>query len=168
VNTSPSLDDLLEALVIALQDEVLPYVSNPKAQATTVMMQSIIQQVRQTLPVLEGYLIEEHNGMTRTLRDLAERLGDARGPEADRVRERATTLGQLPDLPAPVDAGALRSAHRRLGEALVETLVDLDALQRGGDRRADEALTVLRAHFGPRYVRDVQTTLVGSGFIGRG
>ena len=41
MNTTPSIDELLEGLIFALSDEILPYLTNEKSQATAVMMQSI-------------------------------------------------------------------------------------------------------------------------------
>ncbi len=95
-------------------------------------------------------------------------LGHASGPAADRVRERATSIGQHKDLPIPEDPAHARAAHRQLGQALRDTMIDLDELQRSGISSADDALQVVRAHLGPRYVRDVQTSMVGEGFVGRG
>jgi hypothetical protein len=59
-------------------------------------------------------------------------------------------------------------AHRALGQALLENAKDLDVLQRSGVAEADAALAVVRAHWGPRYVRDLATITVGSGVLGRG
>ena len=60
------------------------------------------------------------------------------------------------------------AAHRALGLALQDDMIDLDELQRAGDTDADVALDVIRAHLGPRLVRDVQTFLVGDALVGRG
>jgi hypothetical protein len=166
--TSPSVDDLLDGLISALQDDIVPNVTNAKAYATALMMQSVIQQIRQVLPVQAGYLVDEHNAMTKVLRDTADALGHAAGDEADRVRARAAELGDRADLPTPLATDALASAHRELTSAIVANMTDLDVLQRAGDERADASLRVMRAHLGPRYVRDVQTVIVGAGMIGRG
>jgi len=168
MNTTPSIDDLLEGLIFAISDDIIPSLGDAKAYATAAMMQSVLQEIRQLLPVFDAYLVDEHNGMTRTLRDAAAALGDASGEAADHVRERASTLGQWSDLPAPPDREATTAAHRALGEALVATMLDLDVLQRASDTRADAALDVVRGHFGPRYLRDVATVLVGAGMLGRG
>ncbi len=166
--TAPSLDDLLEGVIIGLQNEILPALSNPKDLATIGMMQAVIQQVRQTLVHFDEYLAEEHNGMTETLRQVAATLGSASGPEAESIRARAASLGARPNLPVPLPRAEVAAAHKELGDALVATLSDLDALQRAGNASADRALDVLRAHWGPRYKRDVATMLVGAGMIGRG
>ena len=168
MNTSPSLDQLLEGAIIAIDDEILPALGNAKAQATAVMLQSLLQGIRQTLPVMDRHLVDEHNGMTRALRDAAAALGDAVGPAADRIRERGGTIGRWDDLPAPLDREAVMGAHRALGRALEATMLDLDELQRAGAVGADEALQIVRGHLGPRFVRDVETFTVGEGFIGRG
>jgi hypothetical protein len=166
--TSPSIDDLLEGVIVALQAEVMPAVSNEKAMATVAMMQAVLQQVRATLPKFDAFIVDEHNSMTKTLRDTAAVLGTASGPEAERIRGRARALGSRADIPAPPDMTAAAAAHKALGDALVATMVDLDVLQRAGNEAADRALQVVRAHWGPRYARDVQTMLVGAGMIGRG
>ena len=166
--TSPSMDDLIEGVIIALQSDIIPAITNPKALATAAMAMSVLQQVRQTLPVNDQYMADEHNGMTKALRDAAAAIASATGAEADRIRERAASLGARPDIPAPMPPDDLASAHRTCSQAIVDNMIDLDVLQRAGDEAADRALTILRAHLGPRYVRDVQTMIVGAGMIGRG
>ena len=168
MNTSPSIDDMLAGVIMGIDDDLLPALSNPKAQATAVMMQSILQGVRQLLPVHDAHLVDEHNAMTTVLRDAASSLGDVTGPAADRVRERASTLGQLDDLPPVLDRDAVSQTHRELGHALEATMVDLDELQRAGETAADDALQVVRVHLAPRFLRDVGTFSVGEGFVGRG
>ncbi len=165
---SPDVDQYLEGLIFAINDEILPELTTAKAQTTAVMMQAVLQQLRQTVPVYLGYLVDEHNAMLGVLRAAAAALGAADGPEADRIRERAAGLGAAAPLPTPPAYDEVIAAHRALGQALVDNARDLDVLQRAGDTRADEALTVLRAHWGPRYARDLATITVGSGFLGRG
>jgi hypothetical protein len=168
VNTAPSIDQLLEGVLISINDDILPNVVNPKALASAQMMQSIIQGVRQLLPVYDQYLAEEHNQMMQVLREIARGLGDVDGPAADRIRERATTLGSGDELPIPLDRETVMAAHRALGFALRDTMIDLDELQRGGVADADAGLQTLRAHLGQRIMRDVQTFLVGDAMVGRG
>jgi hypothetical protein len=167
--TNPSTDALLEGLIMAIDDDILPALgTSPKAQATAVMMQSVIQGIRQALPVQDTQLVEEHNAMTAVLREVAAALGEVDGDAVDRVRERAATLGQRDDLPAPPDRDPMVAAHAELSASLADTMIDLDELQRGGVASADGALQLVRAHLGPRYLRDVATITVGSGFVGRG
>lgn len=168
MNTSPSIDELLLGLIIAISDEIIPNLANTKAYATASMMQSVLQEIRQLLPVYDAYLVDEHNGMTRALRGAAAALEGVNGTEADRIRDRAATLGQWADLPPAPDKAQIAAAHRQLGESLVATLTDLDVLQRAGETRADTALDIVRSHYGPRYVRDVATIVVGAGMVGRG
>jgi hypothetical protein len=168
MNSSPSVDQILEGVILAIDDEILPALGNPKACATAQMMQSLIQAVRQMLPVLDEQLVDEHNDMIRTLRDTAAALGDATGDAADRIRGRADTFGTWAELPAPMDRGAALAAHDELGRAIETTFYDLDELQRAGVATADEAVQVVRAHLGPRFVRDAETLVVGEGFVGRG
>ena len=50
----------------------------------------------------------------------------------------------------------------------VVNMIDLDELQRAGDAEADNGLDLIRGHFGPRIMRDVQTFLAGDALVGRG
>ena len=168
MNTQPSIDDLLEGFIVALQNEIIPHLSNAKSVATAMMMQSLVQEVRQVLPMLDSAIASEHNQMTRTLRDVASVLGDVPGAEAERIRERASTLGTIPDVPAPVDQAPVREAHTRLGYALQDTLVDLDVLQREGHSSADAALVRLREYLMPTILHNIAAISVGGGMLGRG
>ena len=168
MNTAPTLDDLLEGLIVALGSEVMPFLNNPKAMATTAMMQSLLQQVRQVLPVFDRVIAEEHNQMTSTLCDVAAALDGVSGAEADRIRARAATLGAQGDVPVPVDQTPVRAAHSALGFALQDTIEDLDALQRAGHTQADEALTRLRQFLLPAIVSHIAAISVGGGMVGRG
>lgn len=167
MNTSPSNDDLIEGVILALGDEIAPHLSNPKALATIQMIQSLLQGVRQTLPVMDRYLVDEHNDMITTLREAGEALGDAEGPAADRVRQRAADLGQRASIPAPPDGAEVAASHHELSSAIEANFRDLDELQRAGVASADAAVQVLRAHLTPRYLRQVEAFTVGEGFVGR-
>jgi len=166
--TNPSLDDLLEGLIVSLENEIMPHVSSPKAHVMCQMVQSLIQEVRQAMPVYDTYIAQEHNQMTQVLRDIAAALGDSAGPEADRIRQRANTLGAKADVPMPADQEPIRTAHQELGYALQDCITDLDVLQRAGNGRADTALQSIRAHLLPRIVRDVETLTIAGGMAGRG
>jgi hypothetical protein len=168
MNTSPSIDQMLEGVLISISNDILPNVVNPKAAASAQMMQSVIQGIRQLLPVYDQYLAEEHNQMMGALRDVAGAIAASSGAAADRIRERAATLGQGDEIPIPIGRDVLMAAHRELGFALQESMIDLDELQRAGDSDADAGLELIRGHFGPRIVRDVQTFLVGDALVGRG
>ena len=168
MNTSPSIDQMLEGVLISISTDILPNVVNPKAAASAQMMQSVIQGIRQLLPVYDQYLAEEHNQMIEVLRNVAGAIGESSGAAADRIRERAATLGQGDEVPIPIGRDVLMAAHRELGFALQESMIDLDELQRAGDTEADAGLELIRGHFGPRIVRDVQTFLVGNALLGRG
>jgi hypothetical protein len=165
---TPSLDDLLEGVVTALTTEVMPYVTNPKAQATVGMMQAVLQMIRQELPVYDRYIADEHNGMVTLFRELPGAIADATGPAADRIRARAAEVGGRQLYREPDDRAEMMAAHRACSQAIVDTLVDIDGLQRAGEARADAALQLIRSHLGPRYVRDFNTLMVGAGMIGRG
>ena len=166
--TNPSLDDLLEGLIVSLENEIMPHVGSPKAYTMCQMVQSLIQEVRQAMPVYDTYIAQEHNQMTQVLRDVAAALGDTTGPEADRIRQRANALGAKADVPMPADQVPIRAAHQELGYALQDCITDLDVLQRAGNGRADTALQSIRAHLLPRIVRDVATLTMAGGMAGRG
>lgn len=166
--TNPSPVDLLEGVLVALQTDILPSVNNEKAQVVTVMMQAVVQQVRQLIPVYLQTLATEHNQMVRVFRDMAAIIGESAGPEADRMRERGTTLGTkdtYEPMPAMEDVMA---AHRALSEALVDSVRDLDVMATNGSEAAEQALQRMRAHLGPRGVTDFSTYVVGAGMAGRG
>jgi hypothetical protein len=168
MNTSPSIDQMLEGVLISISTDILPNVVNPKAAASAQMMQSVIQGIRQLLPVYDQYLAEEHNQMLAVLRDVADAIDASSGAAADRIRERAATLGQGDEIPIPIGRDVLMAAHRELGFALQESMIDLDELQRAGDSDADAGLELIRGHLGPRIARDTQTFLVGDALLGRG
>jgi hypothetical protein len=168
VNTTPNIDQLLEGVLISLGTDVLPYVSNPKAAATVQMMQSILQGVRQVLPVVDQRLAEEHNAMLHVIAEITALLGGCDEVAAERIRERAAMIGAEPELPIPLPREVVADAHRAVGNALTATMIDLDELQRAGVAAADDGLAVLRAHVGPRVVRDTHTILVGNALLGRG
>jgi hypothetical protein len=168
MNTTPTIDDILEGLIVALQNEIIPHLSNAKSVATAMMMQSLVQQVRQVLPMMDAAIANEHNEMTRTLREAAAALGDVAGPEADRIRERATALGSLADVPVPADQQPVRDAHARLGYALQDTISDLDVLQRAGHASADVALNRVREFLLPTIMQNIAAISVGGGMVGRG
>ena len=168
MNTTPTIDDILEGLIVALQNEIIPHLSNAKSVATAMMMQSLVQQVRQVLPMMDAAIANEHNEMTRTLRETAALLGNVAGSEADRIRERAATLGNLADVPVPVDQSPVRDAHARLGYALQDTISDLDVLQRAGHASADAALNRVREFLLPTILQNIAAISVGGGMVGRG
>lgn len=171
MNATPGIDGLLEGVILGLANEIMPFLTNEKAAATAAMMQSILQGVRQTVPVYLPALVEEHNAMTATLRNAADALAGVTGPEADRIRERAATLGSLPDLPTPVALDTTVGVHTELSRALEASISDLDVLQRAGGPEAaaaDRSLDEIRSHLAPRYLRDHLTITVAGGFIGRG
>ncbi len=159
---------MLEGVLISISADIIPNVANPKAQASAQMMQSIIQGIRQLLPVYDQYLAEEHNQMMELLRNVAVQLDGTPGEAADRIRDRASTLGAGDEVPIPLDPAVVMAAHRELGFAVQATMIDLDELQRDGSTDAHAGLETIREHMGPRLVRDVQTFIAGDALVGRG
>ena len=168
MNTSPSIDDLLAGVIQALGDEVLPALTDAKAQATAAMSQSLLQTVRQLLPVFDQCLVEEHNDMIQVLQDASAALDGVDADAARRIGELAASAGSREPIPAPPDRDAVIDGHRALTTALGDVIRDLDELQRAGIGQADDALNVVRTHLGPRYLRDAATVTVQGGMIGRG
>ena len=168
MNTSPSIDDLLAGVIQALGDEVLPNLTDAKAQATAAMSQSLLQTVRQLLPIYDQCLVEEHNDMIRVLQDTSAALADVDAEPAQRIAALATAESARDEFPAPPDREAVIAGHRALTTALGDVIRDIDELQRAGVAQADEALDVVRSHLGPRYLRDAATVTVQGGMIGRG
>ncbi|MGE5596383.1 MAG: hypothetical protein ACM3S1_10175 [Hyphomicrobiales bacterium] len=165
---SPSVDDVLEGVIAALQTDVLPECTSEKSQLTVVMAQAVLTMLRQMVPVQQQYMAQEHNEMAATHRDIAAIIGDTPGPEADRIRERAEKYGSRPDFPAIPPFEAIAEGHRELTQGLVDTVRDLDTLIRAGNPKAEEALLRFRAAMGPRIARDFGTMVIGAGMAGRG
>ena len=168
--TSPGIDALIEGVIVGIGNELMPFLSNEKAQASAAMMQSLLQGVRQLLPVYDQVLINEHNAMASTLRSAALLLNGVVGPEADAIRARANAEGQRADFPDTVVISDVAAGHRALGQALEASLSDLDVIQRAGGSdaaKADAALAEIRTYLAPSYVNLYQLMTVGDGFLGR-
>jgi hypothetical protein len=166
--TKPNPGDLIDAVMVSLNQDILPELQSQKAQVTCVMMGQILQAVRTAIPVFQQIMAQEHNEMTAVLRDVGAIVGESAGTAADRIRARSQGLGLREDIPVPMAYEDLAAAYKELSEGLVETLDDLDALIRGGSTAADEALLRLREHLGPRTMREVGTYVAGVGMAGRG
>jgi hypothetical protein len=165
---TPSLDDIIEGVQYSLQADILPAIDNPKAQAMLSISLGVLQMVRQMLPVYDQNMIREHNDMARVHRDVAAMMARTAGPAADRLRARGADLGARTDYPEPIDRDEVREAHILMTNGLVDSMRDLDVLQRQGDEAAERALGIIRAHLGPRTMSDVATHVVGAGMVGRG
>lgn len=166
--TSPSTDDLLEGVIIALERDILPECQSQKAQVAVIMAQAVLQMARQMIPVQLQYLCEEHNQMTALFREIGELIGETPGPEADRLRELAAKYGSRPDFPVIPSTEEAMAGHRELTQGLVDAMRNLDVLIAQGNENAREALMRFRAHYGPRVARDFATMVVGAGMAGRG
>lgn len=166
--TTPSVQDMIEGIIVSLNNDILPELRSQKAQTCAVMMQTLLQCIGQLAPVQQQLMAAEHNAMTATLRDVAAIVGESSGAAADRLRQRAATLGARPDT-APIPSyDAIATDHRELSQGLVETLEDLDELIRCGNGVAEAALLRLREHLGPRTAQEYGTFIVGQGMAGRG
>lgn len=164
--TSPTIDQILEGVIISLADDIMPSIENPKAAANCLMVQSLLQGVRQLLTVIDDQLVDEHNDMIAVLRRSAEALTD-NSAAAQRMRERTESVCDRDPLPAPMDRAAALAAHNELTHAIEESMRDLDEMLTAGDNSAHDALLIIREHLGQRYLRDVTSIQVGEGFIGR-
>jgi hypothetical protein len=161
-------DDLLEGVIIALQNDILPELTSQRAQVAAVMMQAVLQQVRQTIPAEQQIMALEHNEIAATYRDMAAILGTTAGPEADRIRALATTLGAHADIPVPLPYNDIRATYNEMSHGLVDTVRDLDVLIREGSGAAEDALLRMRVTMGARIARDFSTMFLGAGMAGRG
>ena len=56
--TTPSPDDMIEGVIAALQNEILPFVTNPKAQAAVLISQAILQMARQSMAAHDAQIAE--------------------------------------------------------------------------------------------------------------
>lgn len=166
--TKPNPGDLIDAVLISVDRDILPELQSQKAQVACVMMAQVLQSVRTAIPVFQQIMTQEHNEMTAVLRDVGGIVGETSGPEADRIRQRSQALGVREDIPVPMPYDELAGAYRELSEALVETLNDLDVLIRGGNAAAEQAVLRIREHLGPRTMREVGTYVAGVGMAGRG
>lgn len=166
--TNPSPADILEGVLVSLQNDVLPNVSSQKAAVATIMIQALVQQVRQMIPNYLQTLALEHADMTLTMEDMAAKLEGVTGPEADRVRARAAEASSSPAFPIIPALEEVMAAHRVLSTAMEENVRDLDAIITAGNSDAGEAaLARMRQHLGPRHLNDFATMVV-SGAVGRG
>jgi hypothetical protein len=166
--TTPSIADMVEGIIVSLNADILPELQSQKAQTCAIMMQTLLQCIAQLAPVQQQLMAAEHNEMAATLRDVAAIVGESSGAEAERIRQRAQTLGARPDT-APIPSyDEIATDHRELSQGLIETLDDLDGLIRGGNSTGEAALTRLRQHLGPRTVQEYGTFVVGQGMAGRG
>lgn len=166
--TNPSPSDLLEGVLVSLQNDILPNVSSQKAAVATVMVQALVQQVRQMIPNYLQTLALEHADMTMTMEDMATALEGVESPAAERVRARATEAANGPAFPIIPALDEVMAAHRALSTAMEENVRDLDALITAGHADAGEAaLLRMRQHLGPRHLNDFATMVV-SGAVGRG
>ncbi len=166
--TKPTVDDFLDAVSISLTNDIMPVLSDEKAQVAVAMMQQLLQCAKQIAHVEQQLMVDEHNEMAAAFRDIGAIVGESDGPAAERIRGRAQSLGGRPDLPAIPDWGTLSAAHGELSQGVVETLDDLDALMTAGNASGTEALLRLRTHLGARTAREVGTYLVAAGMVGRG
>jgi HPt (histidine-containing phosphotransfer) domain-containing protein len=167
--TSPGTQELIEGIIVALNNDVLPDLRSDKAQTAVVMIQVLLQCIAQKTPLEQQAMAAEHNAMTAALRDIGDLAGGAAGAASERLRQRAKTLGGRPDMPAMPAYAEIWAAHLELSTALTATLEDIDELLRAGPNPAAEAaLTRLRAHLGPRTAQEFATYVVGAGMVGRG
>lgn len=166
--TSPSADDMLEAVQIALQKDIAPECTSERAQVAIAMAQALLQSARQVIPVAQQYMVEEHNQMLALYADIAKALEGCSEPEAQRIRQLASDIADRAPLPEMPPYNQIAAAHDKLTEGLVDVVRDLDALIRRGNDAGTEALMRFRAAMGPRIARDFGTIVVGAGMAGRG
>ncbi len=166
--TTPSVADMIDGVIASLMRDVMPELTSQKAVVALVMAKSLLEGIKQRVPLEQQLMASEHNQMTALYRQMARIVDSFPGDAAERIRERAATLGALADLPVIPNFDDLTAAYRTLSQGLVETLEDLDALIRGGSAEAEEALQEMRTYLGPRTISEFTTYFVGAGMAGRG
>jgi hypothetical protein len=166
--TKPSVGDLIDGVIASLMNDVMPELTSQKAVVALVMTQSLLEGIKQRVPIEQQLMASEHNQMTALYRQMARTVDSVPGAAAERVRQRAASLGALADLPTIPNFDGLGTAYRALSQGLVETLEDLDALIRGGSSEAEDALQEMRTYLGPRTIAEFTTYFVGAGMAGRG
>ncbi|MCZ2107997.1 MAG: hypothetical protein LC118_00235 [Dehalococcoidia bacterium] len=166
--TSPSIAEVIDGVIASLNRDVMPELQSQKAAVAVIMMQTLLEGVKQRVPIEQQMMAAEHNQMTAVYREMAQSIGSATGPEAERIRARAATLGAYPDLPQIPAFDDLARAYRELSQGLVDSLDDLDRLIRAGNAGAEAALEQMRTYLGPRTIADFTTYFVGAGMAGRG
>jgi hypothetical protein len=167
--TAPDTQELIEGILLSLKNDVLPDLRSDRAITAITMIQVLLQCIAQKTPVEQQLMAAECNAMTEVLRDIGSIAGGAGGAAAQRLQERATTLGGRDDMPAIPSYADIKASHLGLSKALTATLEDIDEMLRSGPNPAAEtALTRLRAHLGPRTVQEFGTYVVGAGMVGRG
>lgn len=166
--TKPTIDHFLDAVSVCLTNDIMPDLQGEKAQVSLAMAQQLLQCAKQIAHVEQQLMAVEHNEMAEMFREVGAIVGESAGPEADRIRARATGLGGRDDIPALPSWEELSSAYNELSEGIIATLDDLDALITAGNPAGNEALQRLRAHLGSRTAREFGTYLVGAGMVGRG
>ena len=166
--TTPSVADIVDGVIASLMRDVMPELTSQKAVVALVMAQSLLEGIKQRVPIEQQLMASEHNQMTALYRQMARTVDSVRGEAADRIRQRAASLGALADLPVVPNFDDLSTAYRALSQGLVETLEELDALIRSGSAEAEAALQEMRTYLGPRTIAEFTTYFVGAGMAGRG
>ncbi len=166
--TRPGVGDLIDGVIASLMRDVMPELTSQKAVVALVMAQSLLEGVKQRVPIEQQLMASEHNQMTALYREMAATLASAPGEAAERVRQRSAELGARADLPVMPAYDDLAAAYRELSQGLVDTLEDLDRLIRDGSQEAETALTQMRTYLGPRTIAEFTTYFVGAGMAGRG
>ena len=166
--TKPSPADMIDGVIASLNRDIMPELTSQKAVVAVIMMQTLLEGVKQRIPVELQLMATEHNQMVALCRQMAATIGDSAGPAADRMRKRAATLGARAELPPVPAYEELMATYREFSEGLIETLDDLDTLIQAGNARAEAALQELRTYLGTRSVSELTTYMVGAGMAGRG
>ena len=166
--TKPSPADMIDGVIASLNRDIMPELTSQKAVVAVIMMQTLLEGVKQRIPVELQLMATEHNQMVALCRQMAVTIGDSAGPAADRMRKRAATLGARAELPPVPAYEELMATYREFSEGLIETLDDLDTLIQAGNARAEAALQELRTYLGTRSVSELTTYMVGAGMAGRG
>jgi hypothetical protein len=166
--TKPSPADMIDGVIASLNRDIIPELTSQKAVVAVIMMQALLEGVKQRIPVEVQLMAAEYNQMGALYRQMGSTIGDSADPAAERIRQRATTLGARAEMPAVPAYDDLLATYREFSEGLIATIDDLDALIVAGNARAEATLQELRGYLGNRTVSEFTTYLVGAGMAGRG
>lgn len=166
--TRPSPGDIIDGVIASLNRDIMPELTSQKAVVAVIMMQTLLEGVKQRVPVEVQLMAAEYNEMAALYRQMGATIAGSSGPAAEHIRNRAATLGARAELPTVPVYGELLAGYREFSEGLIATLDDLDVLIRSGDARGEAALQELRAYLGTRMASEFTTYVSGAGMAGRG
>ena len=133
---------MIDGVIASLMRDVMPELTSQKAVVALVMAQSLLESVKQRVPIEQQLMASEHNQMTALYRQMARTVDSVSGAAAEPIAARTRRNPRRHSLTYPCipNFDDLAPPTGTLSQGLVETLEDLDALIRDGSNEAEEAL----------------------------